>query len=131
MKRPEKPPIARARSLRREMSLPEILLWSELRGGRLGGLKFRRQHPFGPYVLDFYCAEKRLAVEVDGEAHAHEDRPEQDRIRDQRLSENGVITLRIPARDVLQSVDSAIAVIREALWPWRPNPPPRGGGVGP
>ncbi|WP_428151625.1 endonuclease domain-containing protein [Caulobacter sp.] len=113
------------------MSLPEILLWSELRGGRLGGLKFRRQHPFGPYVLDFYCAEKRLAVEVDGEAHAHEDRPEQDRIRDQRLSENGVITLRIPARDVLQSVDSAIAVIREALWPWRPNPPPRGGGVGP
>ncbi len=130
MERPEKSRIARARSLRREMSLPEILLWSELRGGRLGGLKFRRQHPFGPYVLDFYCAEKRLAVEVDGEAHTHENRPEQDRIRDQRLAENGVITLRIPARDVLQSVDSAIAAIREALCPWRPDPPPSGGGVG-
>jgi len=120
----EKSRIARARKFRREMSLPEVLLWAELRGGRLQGLKFRRQHPAGPYVLDFYCAEKRLAVEVDGEMHALEERPSQDRIRDQQLAERGIKTLRIPARDVLQCVDGAIAAIREALWPRHPDPPP-------
>lgn len=130
MERPEKPRIARARSLRREMALPEILLWSELRGGRLGGLKFRRQHPVGPYVLDFYCVEKRLAVEVDGRVHETEDHPERDQIRDQRLAERGVTTLRIPASEVLRSVDDVLGTIREAIWPWRQSPPPEGGGVG-
>jgi very-short-patch-repair endonuclease len=129
--RTEKPRVARSRALRREMSLPEVLLWIELRGGRLGDLKFRRQHPVGPYVLDFYCPAKRLAIEIDGEAHAGDDRAERDRIRDQRLAERGIRALRIPARDVLQSVDSAISAIREAIWPWRPDPPPSGGGVGP
>ena len=128
MKRPEASPIARARSLRREMALPEILLWSELRGGRLGGLKFRRQHPFGPYVLDFYCAEKRLAVEVYGRVHETEDHPERDQIRDQRLAERGVTTLRIPASEVLRSVDDVLGTIREAIWPWRPGPPPEAEG---
>ena len=53
----------RARTLRRKMTLPEVLLWQELRGGRLNGLHFRRQHPVGPYILDFFCAAARLAVE--------------------------------------------------------------------
>ena len=57
--------IVRARELRRSMSLPEGLLWQELRK-RPAGFKFRRQHPFGPYVLDFFCASMRLAIEVDG-----------------------------------------------------------------
>ena len=57
-----------ARKLRSEMSLPEVLLWRELRL-RPGGYKFRRQHPAGPYVLDFYCAALGLAIEVDGMAH--------------------------------------------------------------
>ena len=64
----------RARTLRRDMSLPEVLLWDCLRARRLHGLRFRRQHPVGPYVLDFYHAEARLAVEVDG---AHHDLPGQ------------------------------------------------------
>jgi very-short-patch-repair endonuclease len=51
------------------MTLPEVLLWNGLRGGRLEGLRFRRQHPFGPYILDFYCEQAKLAVEVDGMAH--------------------------------------------------------------
>ncbi|HXC26532.1 MAG TPA: DUF559 domain-containing protein [Stellaceae bacterium] len=52
--------------LRRNMSLPEVVLWQALRHGRLAGLRFRRQHPVGPYILDFFCASVRLAIEVDG-----------------------------------------------------------------
>jgi very-short-patch-repair endonuclease len=118
MEHKEKPRIARARQLRREMSLPEVLLWSELRGGRLDGLKFRRQHPVGPYVLDFYCPSAHLAVEIDGWSHATEERPEQDEIRDMRLAERGVRTLRIPAAEVLRSVDDTLSTIREAIRPW-------------
>ncbi|WP_233282153.1 endonuclease domain-containing protein [Caulobacter vibrioides] len=131
MKRPEKPCIAQARTLRRQMSLPEVLLWNGLRGGRLDGLKFRRQHPIGPYVLDFYCPAAHLAVEIDGWSHATADRPEQDEIRDTRLAERGVHTLRIPASEVLRSVDDTLATVLEAARPWKQNPPPRGGGVGP
>jgi very-short-patch-repair endonuclease len=59
----------RARELRRQMSLPEVVLWQALRNVRLAGLRFRRQHPIGPYILDFYCPAARLALEVDGFAH--------------------------------------------------------------
>jgi very-short-patch-repair endonuclease len=51
------------------MTLPEVLLWQELRGGKLDGLQFRRQHPVGPYILDYFCTAARLAVEVDGRGH--------------------------------------------------------------
>ena len=60
--------VKRARKLRSEMSLPEVLLWSELRK-RPGGFKIRRQHSAAEYVLDFYCAKMKLAIEVDGRAH--------------------------------------------------------------
>ncbi len=59
----------RARDLRRSLTRPEAMLWINLSRRRLDGLHFRRQHPLGPYILDFYCAEARLAVEVDGESH--------------------------------------------------------------
>src|SRR5438874_3677081 len=60
--------LRRTRALRREMTLPEIVLWQALRRSLLG-LRFRRQHPIGPYVLDFYCPSARLAIEIDGLAH--------------------------------------------------------------
>ena len=66
MRTPEKT-FSRARALRRQMSLSEIVLWQALRKGRLAGLRFRRQHPIGPYILDFYCASARLAIEGDGD----------------------------------------------------------------
>ena len=65
MRAPDKT-IGRARELRRTMSLPEIVLWQALRKGRLAGLRFRRQHPIGPYIFDFYCPSALLAIEVDG-----------------------------------------------------------------
>ncbi len=91
---------AKARKHRREQSLPEGLLWRELRGKR-SGLKFRRQHPVGPYVLDFYCALAKLGIEIDGIAHEMGDRPERDARRDAFLEDQGIDIIRIPARDVL------------------------------
>jgi very-short-patch-repair endonuclease len=58
-----------AKALRVNLSLPEAMLWRELKRSAGGEVQFRKQHPFGPYVLDFYCARARLCVEVDGYAH--------------------------------------------------------------
>jgi very-short-patch-repair endonuclease len=93
------------------MSLPEVLLWRELRK-RPDGLKFRHQHPAGPYILDFYCAEHDLAIEVDGEAHSRGDRPERDAARDEWLRLRQVRVLRINASEVLGDLD---AVIRHVI----------------
>src|SRR5687768_13360107 len=60
----------RARDLRQQAPIPERLLWGVLRARRLGGLKFRRQVPLGPYFLDYYCAERSFVVELDGMSHA-------------------------------------------------------------
>ena len=126
--------IQRARRLRKEMSLPEILLWQALRK-RPSGLKFRKQHPAGRYVADFFCHEARLVVEVDGEAHARGDRPRRDGVRDRWFADRRFEVLRIPARDVLAdlpAVVSGIAARAEALTPLHhlPSaggpPPPEG-----
>jgi very-short-patch-repair endonuclease len=97
----------KARALRADLSLPEVLLWRALRT-RSGGFKFRRQHPAGPYVLDFFCAERRLAIEIDGESHNRGDRPERDSAKDTWLSANGVEVCRIPAAAVLREIDSVV-----------------------
>ena len=67
-----------AKGLRRQMSLPEVLLWKAIKGRKLNRLPFRKQHPIGPYVLDFYCEAVRLAIEVDGGSHDFGDRPARD-----------------------------------------------------
>ena len=68
-----------------------------LRNRQIGGFRFRRQHPIGPYILDFYCAEARLAVEIDGGSHDHPDQIGHDMRRDEWLAGKGVRTLRLPA----------------------------------
>jgi very-short-patch-repair endonuclease len=106
----------RARKLRREMSLPEVLLWQRLRRPESAAVKFRRQHAVGPYVLDFYCAAAKLCVEVDGEAHADADRAFLDARRDESLARAGVRTLRIAAAAVLHDPDQIAAwICDEAL----------------
>ena len=107
--------INRAKALRKTMSLPEVLLWRELRGQALGGLRFRRQRPVGPYILDFYCAEARLAVEVDGQGHQFEAQAAHDLRRDQWLARNGVCVLRLPAVLVLKEMDAALRTIEAAI----------------
>ncbi|MBO9709160.1 MAG: DUF559 domain-containing protein [Caulobacter sp.] len=107
--------VANARQLRKTMSLPETLLWTAIRGGQIEGFKFRRQHPIGAYVLDFYCPILRLDIEVDGQAHAFDDRPERDALRDGWLQRQGVRVLRIPARDILEALDGVIEALRTEL----------------
>ena len=101
----------RAKALRRTLSLPEVLLWKAIKGGAVGRLQFRRQHPIGPYVLDFYCHAANLAVEVDGASHGAGDRPVRDARRDAWLAAQGTTTLRLPASLVLRDVDAAVRTI--------------------
>jgi very-short-patch-repair endonuclease len=105
----------RAKALRRTMSLPEVLLWKAIKGGQIDGLHFRKQHPVGPYVLDFYCDAVRLAVEVDGGTHGTGDRPERDERRDAWLLAQGIATLRLSASLALRDVDDAVRTIRGHL----------------
>ena len=105
--------VRRARKLRRDLSLPEVLLWQQLTL-RPGGLKFRKQHPAGFYVLDFFCAEAKLAIEIDGEAHERGDQPRFDAKRDAQLRTHGIETLRIPAVEVLKNIERVEGHIVEA-----------------
>ena len=115
----------RAKQARRELTLPEGLLWRELRGRE--GDKWRKQHPAGPYILDFYCDRAKLCVEVDGEAHEYGDRPERDARRDAWLATQGVVTLRIPAAEVLNNLSGVLMHISQATHE-RCNSSPNGGG---
>ncbi|WEK47625.1 MAG: DUF559 domain-containing protein [Candidatus Andeanibacterium colombiense] len=101
---------AQARKLRREMSLPEVLLWQRLKS-RPKGLKFRKQHDAGDYILDFYCHEVRLIVEVDGIAHDMGDRSVRDEQRDAHFKAKGFEVIRIAAVDVLRDPDDAAEAI--------------------
>ena len=102
--------VKRARTLRRDMTLPEVLLWQHLRR-RPEGLKFRRQHPAGPYVLDFYCDQAKLCIEVDGLAHELGHNPKADTARDAWLARAGIRTTRVAALDVLNNLDGVLQLI--------------------
>jgi very-short-patch-repair endonuclease len=101
---------AGARRQRRQQTLPEGLLWRELRG-KAGNVKIRRQHPVGPYVIDFYCAQVKTGFEVDGIAHDMGDRPERYECRTEWLAEQGIRLVRIPAKDVLADPPEVAAAI--------------------
>jgi very-short-patch-repair endonuclease len=122
-----------ARRLRRELSLPEKLLWVRLGGAEV---RFRRQHPIGPYVLDFYRPSAKLAIEVDGFAHDTGDRPQRDEVRTEWIRSQGIQVLRIPAKDVLADPDAiADALLRLCAEPLHHSaalsgPPPRACGAG-
>jgi very-short-patch-repair endonuclease len=100
----------RAKHLRTTMSSPEIVLWLALRH-RPAGLKFRRQHPCGPYIADFYCHAARMIIEIDGASHDFGDRPARDDLRDRWFEARGLAVFRIPATDVLRDCDAVISGI--------------------
>lgn len=103
-----------AKRLRREMSSAEVYLWQQLRQQQL--VKIRRDHPLGPYALDFYCAKAKLAFEVDGQAHDTGEHPERDICRDAYVAACGVETIRIPAAKVFADSQAvADAVVRICL----------------
>jgi very-short-patch-repair endonuclease len=96
-----------SRTLRRTMSLPEVLLWKQLRR-KATGRKWRKQHPAGPYTLDFYCDAVELCVEVDGESHSMGRAPARDVRRDAWLAARGISTLRSSAAEILANLEGVL-----------------------
>jgi very-short-patch-repair endonuclease len=92
------------------MTPPEIALWLALRRNPIG-LRFRRQYPAGPYILDFYCAPARLAIEVDGEAHSRGNHPERDYARDTWLAGQNVHVSRYSATEVMSNLPGVVEQI--------------------
>lgn len=108
-------PAERERRLRRASTDAERALWRLLRSRQLEGHKFRRQHAVGPYIINFYCAEARLAVEVDGSQHYTVDGLADDAVRTTYLRSAGVEVLRVTNRDVLTNPDGIALAILQAL----------------
>jgi len=112
--------LERCRELRLNSADAERLVWRLLRNRQLAGAKLCRQHQFGPYILDFYCAEHRLAVEVDGGQHCHDDQVDKDAIRMRYLEGRGVHVLRFTNSEVVQRTEAVI----EQIWQALENPSP-------
>ena len=100
----------RARTLRRAMTPPELRLWNALKG-QPDGFKFRRQHPLGPYVLDFFCFQTALAVEIDGISHELGSNSGRDARRDEWMARQGIKTLRFRALDVRDNLEGIVLAI--------------------
>jgi very-short-patch-repair endonuclease len=121
------PLLARARELRQPQTPAESRLWLRLRDRQLGGLKFRRQHPIGRLIADFYCAASQQVIEIDGDSHSEQ--TEYDLARTEWLSERGYRVIRFPNLDVYHRLDAVL----EAIWeecqklPLTPNPSPSEG----
>jgi very-short-patch-repair endonuclease len=101
-----------ARRLRRDSTDAERRLWHRLRARSILGLKFVRQEPIGPYVVDFICRERRLIVELDGGQHADS---KADVVRDQWLTEHGYRVLRFWNNDLMANTDGVLETIAAAL----------------
>ncbi|MEM7035149.1 MAG: endonuclease domain-containing protein [Chloroflexota bacterium] len=101
-----------AQALRKTMTPAEQTLWEYLRGKQIEGLKFRRQHPLGPFIVDFYCAACRLVVEVDG--GIHDDQQEADAARTEQLEAYGYRVIRFRNEAVLGNTDDVLAQIMDA-----------------
>ena len=106
--------ITSAKEMRKNLTPPEARLWQALRRRGLAGLKFRRQHPIGPFILDFYCVSAKLAVEIDGSAHTLGDNPQRDDRRDLWLERHGITVLRIEARHVCDKLEAVLTEIGRA-----------------
>ena len=102
----------RRQTLRNNMTEPEKRLWGILRNHQLG-VKFRRQHGIGHYIVDFYCPELKLIIEVDGESHFSEDAQAYDKIRDKFMLELGLTTIRITNTAIMQNIDGVCEYLQQ------------------
>lgn len=94
-----------ARSFKQEMTSAEDVLWQHLRGKKLMGLKFRREHPFDNFILDFYCPQFKLAIEVDGAIHNDVGQQQYDNSRTEKLKLNGITVIRFTNEEVLRDIE--------------------------
>jgi very-short-patch-repair endonuclease len=107
-----KPPIfENARALRQRETVAEKLIWSRVRNRKLNGRKFRRQHAIDRYILDFYCHECRLAVELDGGGHLKKEQREYDELRSKVLGEHNIKVIRFQNEDVINDLERVLEEI--------------------
>jgi very-short-patch-repair endonuclease len=102
-----------SRELRQVETEAEEILWEYLRSKKLNGLKFRRQHPLGNYVADFYCHEKKLVIELDGAIHDTKENIEYDKARTNQLNQEGISVVRFRNEEVINDIKTVTKKIRE------------------
>ena len=112
-----------AKNLRNNMTMGEIALWRELKNKKLG-VRFSRQIPIDNYIVDFYCKELRLALEVDGSVHFIEGQQEKDTIRQDRLEYLGVCVIRFSNLDVKNNLSWVLEEIKKMILIIKPTPSP-------
>ncbi len=124
-----------ARTLRHNMTEAEKKLWSRLRQNQMESLSFRRQHPIGNYIVDFWCSAVKLVIELDGGQHNHPVSREKDAVRTKNLENRGITVLRFWNPGVMKNVEGVLATVRETvldLQSQKQTPtltlPPAGGG---
>lgn len=112
-----------ARRLRKSGTLSEVLLWRYLKGKKVLGYDFDRQKPIDNYIVDFFCSELMLAIEIDGCSHS--EKPEEDRIRQSKLESLGVRFLRFFDSDVKKNIQGVLWVIENWIRRHEDKPTPR------
>ena len=112
--------IKRRQYLRNNMTKAEIVLWSKLKGKQLNGLKFRRQCSINNYIVDFYCPELKLAIEIDGDVHAYSSRIVYDKQWQKEIGALGIKVLRYANADVIQNIEGVLYDIVQTT----PHSPP-------
>jgi very-short-patch-repair endonuclease len=110
---PDNPKLKKlARELRQNMTLSEVLIWNQLKQGQMLGYDFDRQRPIDNYIVDFYCKDLRLAIEIDGSSHDFEEVAENDIVRQERLESLGVHFLRFSDLQVKRDMVNVLLAIQ-------------------
>lgn len=103
------------KKLRKNMTEEELILWSKLKGKQLEGKKFRRQHSIGNYIVDFYCPENKLAIELDGGQHFEDEQEIYDKIRTKYLNDFGIQVLRFTNLEIRKNLTGILEEIYKTL----------------
>lgn len=106
------------KSLRNNSTAAECTLWKVLKNRQIEGLRFRRQHSIGPYIMDFYCPEIKLCIELDGEPHDNSEQYNADMERTKYINEEGITVLRFSNNVVFKNIE----VVTESIKWFRENP---------
>jgi len=104
-----------AKILRKNMTLPELILWKRLKDKDLFKVKFRRQHPIDIFIVDFYCHECKLVIELDGEIHQENEKKEYDNGRTAELERFGIKVIRFSNYEILYNIDSVVTRIHKII----------------
>jgi very-short-patch-repair endonuclease len=115
-----------AKHLRKNSTQSEIKLWKALKGKQLNGFDFHRQKPLLDYIVDFYCAELNLVIELDGYSHFLEETQEKDAIKQQQLEKLGLTVLRFTDNEVMNAFEDVMRVLEHFVLEHTPNPSQEG-----